>query len=132
MAHVFRLCYVKPPWAFFTSADLKDQWGDDWNDAPYEHNAGPPYYWYSERKCPHYEIRKLAYYGGLNTPADFACGNSPYSVEQINAGAVAWLATDKWHEGPAVSIPAGVTIDDFVRLVERAGGEVFVKLERVA
>lgn len=23
--------------------DIKDYWGDDWDDAPYEHNAGPVY-----------------------------------------------------------------------------------------
>lgn len=30
-------------YAYFTSVDLKDQWGDDWDDCPYEHNAGCPY-----------------------------------------------------------------------------------------
>ena len=28
---------------FFTNADLTKQWGDDWNDAPYDCNAGWPY-----------------------------------------------------------------------------------------
>ena len=37
------LCYVDEPWAYFTTQDLDKQWGDDWNDAPYEHNAGTPY-----------------------------------------------------------------------------------------
>ena len=37
------LCYVKGPWAYFTTQPLKKQWGDDWDDAPYEHNAGEPY-----------------------------------------------------------------------------------------
>ena len=27
---------------YFTS-DMTAQWGDDWDDRPYEHNAGPPY-----------------------------------------------------------------------------------------
>lgn len=26
---------------YLGQADLKDYWGDDWEDAPYEHNAGP-------------------------------------------------------------------------------------------
>ncbi len=37
------LCYVDEPWAYFTPAALTDQWGDDWNDTPYEHNAEEPY-----------------------------------------------------------------------------------------
>ena len=32
----------KEKWAFFTPM-FERQWGDDWNDAPYEHNAGYPY-----------------------------------------------------------------------------------------
>lgn len=40
---VMRLCYVSGPFAYFTSKELSEQWGDDWNDAPYEHNAGEPY-----------------------------------------------------------------------------------------
>lgn len=39
------LCYVCGPWAYFTTRPLADQWGDDWDDAPYEHNAGTPYEW---------------------------------------------------------------------------------------
>lgn len=27
---------------YFTS-DIENQWGDDWDDRPYEHNAGKPY-----------------------------------------------------------------------------------------
>lgn len=37
------LCYVDEPWAYFTTQKLEDQWGDDWEDSPYEHNAGKPY-----------------------------------------------------------------------------------------
>jgi len=37
------LCYVSPPWAWFTSLPVEEQWGDDWDDAPYQHNAGRPY-----------------------------------------------------------------------------------------
>jgi len=40
---VYRLCYVDLPWVYFTTQDLDKQWGDDWDDAPYEHNAEEPY-----------------------------------------------------------------------------------------
>lgn len=39
---VYKLCYVDNNEAWFTS-DFKHQWGDDWDDRPYEHNAGSPY-----------------------------------------------------------------------------------------
>jgi hypothetical protein len=43
MSAEHKLCYVKGNWAYFTSRPLSEQTGDDWNDAPYEHNAGTPY-----------------------------------------------------------------------------------------
>lgn len=43
-------CYVEGNRAWFTTQSLDKQWGDDWNDAPYEHNAGRPYEpcWHNE------------------------------------------------------------------------------------
>lgn len=49
------LCYVDGGKAYFTTQKLEDQWGDDWDDAPYEHNAGIPTKpcWHREqRNCP--------------------------------------------------------------------------------
>jgi hypothetical protein len=37
------LCYLEDGVAYFTTQDLATQWGDDWNDYPYQHNAGTPY-----------------------------------------------------------------------------------------
>lgn len=37
------LCYIDGPWAYFTTQNLHKQWGDDWDDRPYECNAGSPY-----------------------------------------------------------------------------------------
>ena len=48
----FRLCYVNGPFAYFTTKEVSEQWGDDWNDAPYEHNAGKPYEWSKRDKAP--------------------------------------------------------------------------------
>jgi len=126
-----RLCYVSGPWAFLTTCPIDKQWGDDWDDAPYEHNAGEPYGWreeYRERGIEPYEITRVSWIGELETPADIAGLNSSYSVQQINAGAVAWLTTARWSTVPQVVIPAGTTLDDFIRLVERAGGEVYGRL----
>lgn len=125
------LCYVNGSFAYFTTQALKEQWGDDWNDAPYEHNAGDPYP-YSEhdrlRGRTPWEIIKVAFDGNLQTPADLAhFGNSRYSVESINAGLVPWLVTDQWTT-PAVAIPAGTTLDQFIDLVYQAGGQVYTEV----
>lgn len=37
------LCYVEGNFAYFTSKPLEETSGDDWDDAPYEHNAEPPF-----------------------------------------------------------------------------------------
>ena len=44
---------------YFTS-DLENQWGDDWDDSPYEHNAGPPYETHTVLK----KIALMGYYSG--------------------------------------------------------------------
>ena len=76
-----RLCFVEDGFAWFTS-HFEDEWGDDWNDAPYEHNAGTPYEWRPGRSGPNpeYELRKVAWDGDLDTPSEWVL-NSPYSVE---------------------------------------------------
>ena len=142
---IFRLCYVDAPWAYFTTQELEKQWGDDWNDAPYEHNAGEPYRPHKElsvpirnEKCdvvewcktseyvddvPGWEIKKVAFEGSLETPSSIHGYNSPWSVEQINRGAVAWLQ-DRYGYSDVV-IPAGTTLEDFKKLVAKAGGKVY-------
>lgn len=124
----FRLCYVENGWAWFTTQDVRKQWGDDWNDAPYEHNAGEPYAWMSymgERGTELYSLLKVAFDGPLETPDAWHL-NSPWSVEQINSGAVAWLVTARYTSGPQVAIPAGTTLAEFIELVKRAGGKVYL------
>lgn len=139
----FKLCYIKEPWAFFTTQDLSEQWGDDWNDAPYEHNAGRPYEpcWHREggKSCnckvckgdwnkdgsPKWEILQIAYEADLEPPGGGRY-NARYSVKSINAGAVAWLRTSEYHTGAVVAIPAGVTLRRFVELVESVDGRVFL------
>jgi hypothetical protein len=114
-----RLCYVDPPWAYFAACPPTEVWGDDWDDAPYQHNAGTP-------SCP---CVVLAYRGGdLGAPGDRGRGAAEFlSVEEINRGLAPWLATDRYHEGEPVVIPAGVTVAEFHRLVELAGGEVYAR-----
>ena len=57
--------------------------------------------------------------GPYETPADKADGNSCYSVQSINQGAVAWLAPPSWfisRDKKVRPIPAGTTYQQFLRL----------------
>ena len=47
MEQYYKLCYVEGNKAWFTN-NFEKQWGDDWNDSPYECNAGYPYDSWSE------------------------------------------------------------------------------------
>ena len=71
---------------YFTS-DIENPWGDDWDDRPYEHNAGTPY----ETQTT---VTTIKFRGHYTMPCDFYL-NSPYSVQDINNGAVPWAYTDE-------------------------------------
>lgn len=134
----YRLCYINRPWAYFTTQNLDDQWGDDWNDAPYEHNAGSPYTWDATRydsasrqfvanDKPRWEIGMIAFDVNLATPCDEHF-NSPYSVQGINQRQIAWLHPYKFDTGynaTRVEIWAGSTYPEFVHLINSAGGTVY-------
>ncbi len=129
------LCYVDAPWAYFTTQSLERQWGDDWDDAPYEHNAGEPYIYRpgSVSSPEPYSIILLAYrafnFTGLVTPAE-GHTNSPYSVKEINAGVVPWLSNQhglKYNpDTRLVEVWAGTLIPEFCRRVRLAGGGVWM------
>jgi len=119
-----RLCYIDGCWAYFTTQPLGKQWGDDWDDAPYEHNAGTPYGPRGDERP--WEIIKVAFEADLQTPADFAAGNSRYSVEDINQKAVAWLASPSWSKDK-ISIHAGATVEEFCAAIKSVDGDVYFK-----
>lgn len=118
-----KLCYADEYTAYFTTCDLANQWGDDWDDAPYEHNAGPPYGWAEHRDVPPHKIFIVMYRGPFDLPRD-GHSNSPWSVQDINAGCVAWLVNKYADCGP-VAILAGTTIAQFRELIWKGDGEVY-------
>lgn len=123
-----QLCYVKGRWAYFASVPVGEVWGDDWNDAPYEHNAGNPYdAVHRDGVRVPIEIAKVAFDADLETPADIAGLNSNYSVEQINAKATPWLTSSGWGSKDTVRIWAGATLAEFRALVAEAGGDAYEK-----
>lgn len=122
----WKLCYVEDNEAWFTTQELSKQWGDDWNDAPYEHNAGTPYHSRPLQKEPQWELLKLMFSGDFERPCD-GVANSRYSVDMINAGQVAWLRTQSYSAVP-IAIRAGVDVVRFAALVRAAGGDVYIPL----
>lgn len=123
----FKLCYVDGNnTAWFTTQPLtgpNKQCGDDWDDSPYEHNAGEPY-------CEKEDELVRIGVEGFRTPAHlgFRC-----SVEQINSGVVAWLTREVGYmnnEGlysyNITTIHAGTDLPTFISRVKEAGGEVLI------
>jgi hypothetical protein len=122
------LCFVRGEWLYFTTQRLNEQWGDDWNDAPFEHNAGKPYeyrdYNAKEGKAP-WTITRVAWLGEFEDPATWE-RNSPWSVELINQGMVPWLQSDRFSKTPgAVKIWAGMPYSQVVAAILEGGGMVY-------
>lgn len=130
---MYRLCYVEPPWAWFTTCRLDQQWGDDWDDAPYEHNSGRPYEFYQymeSRGVERYDLVKVAYDSAwFQTPAQKAGNNSAYSVKTINNLETPWLTYTKWPDGGDVNIWAGISVEEFIKTISEHGGAVFSRIE---
>lgn len=139
----YKLCYVSKNWAYFTTLeDLSKQWGDDWNDIPFEYNAGEPYYWREdmlERGIKPYKILRIAFYcSDLSEPCEGFC-NSSYSVDDINKKKVPWLQNFDWLKhvvgigskppmDKEKSIWAGESLSEFCQKVKNLNGEVFLPL----
>jgi len=122
-----KLCYVSGDWAYFTTQDVTEQWGDDWNDAPYEHNAGRPYEYadyHKEKGIAPWQIFEAPFDSGLVAPGDSVL-NSKYSVEDINRGDVPWLQSPLWSKSE-VRIMAGTTFKEFAIIINQVGGTVYV------
>ena len=114
----FRLCYVDGNIMYFTD-NFENQWGDDWDDSPYEHNAGEPYEIIDgedSKQDGYGHIRRFAFTPHWNwkTPC-YGTINSPYSVRDINSGAMAWL-----YSNGAGSLNGGATIDEAKEWMQKA------------
>lgn len=110
-----KLCYVDGCWAYFTTLPIADQWGDDWDSTHRADNAGEPYVPLGE-DAGHWQVVKVAFEGNFHSPP------IGMSVQEINAGAVAWLRNiDR-----GVLIFAGARLEDFIHQIESAGGSVYL------
>jgi hypothetical protein len=123
------LCYVDGGVLYFTTQPLSEQWGDDWDDVPYEHNAGRPYTPFNEPDGKHWEIVALPWSGDFELPNEETL-NSPYSVQHLNARAHPWLQSHRWGPNPfAVKIWAGWTIRQVVQAIIKGGGMVYAPVD---
>lgn len=81
------LCYYDLSHAYFTTQSLDKQWGDDWDDQPYEHNAGRPYNFDRhdiKAKRKPWEIVSIMLPDVHDSAPCFGHRNSPYCVKRIN------------------------------------------------
>ncbi len=124
MSDEFKLCFVDGNWAWFTTAPLHQQWGDDWDDAPYEHNAGFPYEWRPDCEIPEYRILKVAWDGSFIEPS-FEHINSSFSVRDINNRIIPWLRPSYGSDFKDV-IYAGDNLDNFIKIIEIGKGKVYI------
>ena len=85
---------------YFTEECLDDVWGEDWDDAPYEHNAGIPNTPYLTLLSINVDSARSGYL------------NSPYSVEDINNGVSTWLMDEGNNE-----LYAGATVNEFIQFM---------------
>lgn len=135
------LCYVSGGNAWFTTQSLEEQWGDDWNDSPYEHNAGTPYApcWHRQRSDCWCDVCKQDYlpdgsprwhivhirFGEIDQqePCD-GHPNSPYSIQDINNRKVPWLLPPRYSApvGDLEPVWAGTPLPEFCAWIEQAGG----------
>ena len=129
----YKLCYVDGNKAWFTN-NFEKQWGDDWNDKPYEHNAGEPYeYWLEEipheppvyeKQYKRHEIKhKILFFETEDWNDQRPCDMGRYSVEDINKQAVAWVHTSEFN------ILAGTTYENFIDIIEKHNGKIYLPRE---
>lgn len=110
-------------YAFFTPLELDEQWGDDWNDAPYDCNAGYPYDTDDNTKeITIIQVPFVVKSYNYNLPSAYGY-NTPFCVLDMNQQACAWIhdsAYDKnTHKYKGVSILAGVSPLEFKAKLEQ-------------
>lgn len=116
----YQLCYVDnlsdcgTMELWFSKEDYTKVWGDDWDDAPYEHNAGEPYSEIKDGIKNDYIkiIINCVDYTVILAPCSHTL-NSNFSVEDINIRKqIPWLRNDDFN------IWAGTTLEETLSLLK--------------
>ena len=116
----YQLCYIDDLDGvgtielWFSREPVETIWGDDWNDRPYEHNAGEPYKYTKDNIENDYVkiIVNIPITAELLLPCT-GTYNSNFSVEDINIRKqIPWLRND------STSIYAGHKLKDVLLLLK--------------
>lgn len=99
--------------------DCEDYWGDDWNDAPYEHNAGRVY---SEYIQGYVEFAFPLKYDVCEACDGYF--NSPFSKEDMINRKIPCLTIST---EPEIRIYFGDNIDEISKQIEEFGGFKFLE-----
>jgi hypothetical protein len=91
------------------------QWGDDWNDAPYEHNAGTVYAEYVERTV---DIA-IPFDLYVIEPSDGQLNSSWCKEDMIHRKVAAfWVDTDDYSGKTLLSVSYGDDVDEVLEKVK--------------
>ncbi len=116
---LYRLCFVRSPWAWFTCLPLDAQCGERWADVPYQNAAKPPY---SDSRT---QLLRVAFDAPGLLPPEAGRHGHAWSVQQINHGATPWLRSEDFVDAMTLTVPAGTTLAAFVEKIEAVGGTVY-------
>ena len=107
----WKLCYARNPFLYFCAPeDYPIARGDDWEDWPYQYNAGPP----NNVKC------YILAVSGLSEPSQY------FSVDQIREGRGWFLEYGCGY--PEERIPSGITVRELLEIAEKYRLPVYVPL----
>lgn len=124
-----QLCYIQDGQAAYFTSRFYDQWGDDWNDAPYEHNAGRPY---DNEGCSIFHVYIEV---NLSSPTEddreHHITNTGFSVEDLNAGNFPWLRSTKYSDVGNIRIMGGISYRNFKNLIYAAHGHIWEPIQNI-
>lgn len=116
--------------AYFTSCSINDQWGDDWDDSPYQDNAGEPYDDIHDNSIfesiSKYTVSYQNDYDVLRVRfviksyfCKFALDFANLSVIDINKGAAAWIfEPGNSNQLKSIAIYGGCTAEEFIKNID--------------
>ena len=100
---------------YFTTRPMNEQWGDDWDDAPYESNAIPYDIYFEGKEMHEYDIYQIDITFDRDNAPVLPCDNSCLSVAEINSGMHAWIYFDgSYKRCDGLSIHAGENFFDIM------------------
>lgn len=89
--------------------------GDDWDDAPYEHNGSEPYDRTDKKPL---KTKTIIVEGYLLKAPNYNHLNSPYSIDDINhSNRIPWLEIETFNNDSLKLYP-GVTLGDTKKLIK--------------